>query len=159
MSPEKRVLLIVLLVLVVFGVVLALGWSGRKDGDSTERPDWLAMLSDGLPGSPPVEASSLSASCFTGVYFSVRASQPCLVTVEPGSQSVRLLKLQLVTGNKVQVHLEAGGSPGINLTVPVRAGKPKVPDLQVLKDGANVTLTCELPPPGPPAPCLLGLRQ
>lgn len=146
MSAKTIVLLV--LIVVAFVVILIVG-NAQDDGDSTEKPWWsgtLDTVTGALMRRHPVTASDVTLrKCLDDAGgIAVRIGTTCAFSIRTADVRVRELQLKLVTGQKSNVVVELKGDVAMKVTFPLRSEFDKSPKVKILKDGAGVTITCEV---------------
>ena len=156
MDPTtKKAMVILLLILIAFAGVLA--WSlTRDDGGDSQPGAWLTGMGSALTAKSALTRPEIWGGCGNGSEFVVMAAAPCETLVRSSNTTVRTLRIQMVSGLRGRVLLTPRGENGVSCSIPLRTDAPRSPELQVLQDGADLTLRCEVPLPGG-APCRFAL--
>jgi hypothetical protein len=151
---SSRVAVVVLVVVAIAFVAITVGGQGAGGGT----PDWMTSLGSTFVKPATVRLSELQApDCFDGTSaFTLAPGRPCVVAVAAADRApVRDLTLALAAGAKVQVRVQPRSGDVAPIAFALEAGR-KPPKIQVFKDGADVSLTCETP--GPAMLCRLERR-
>jgi hypothetical protein len=157
----KRLLVLLVIVLVLFAAMLIYGVTrDRSDERASQQPDWMHLL-DSFAHKQAVTASDILPSpCFGSEGFRIMINAPCMVHIRSiDSSTLRATKLALTLGLKVQVNLQTLGPTSMNVSLPLRSDTPKSPELQLPKEGADLTLACAQPAPVSPFFCQVSLTR
>jgi hypothetical protein len=157
---SKKLILVLLLILLLFAAVVGFGLS-RDDSEPSAFEGTLKSLSASLVHKEPVSPLSISGSCFSGNRFVVAVGRTCSAEIGTSQTQIRTIKLMLAAGVKGKLQVEPRGSTGVPLDVEVPSNDTNnsrtVPEIQILKDGAGLNLTCEAS--AAPQPCIFTLNQ
>lgn len=153
----KRTAILLVLVLLGFGAVLIFAVT-RNDSDAQAGDEhWYTEAIDSLFGEKRVlPPGDVMGDCLDGATFRIRPGNPCTVRLRTSDTAIRGFRLSLVSGLKAKIELRPRGKSGIPVRVPLRSQVPRTPNLQVLEDGAELTLEC-VQAIDPVAGCLISL--
>ncbi|MCW5981494.1 MAG: hypothetical protein KIT09_25640 [Bryobacteraceae bacterium] len=143
MSVRKTVLLFVLIFL-LFGALLI--FAVTRDDSSSDAGDehWYTNALHSLFGERrALSPADVIGDCVTGAAFRVRPGRPCTVRLRTSGVAIRGFRLTLAAGLKAGIELRPRGENSIPIRVPLRSQVPQTPNLQALKEGADLTLACE----------------
>jgi len=145
----KRLILILIVVLILFGIILACGLTmDHGSARASSEPAWMGLLEPFAKKSPVAAGDILSTLCFVQGDLIARPNVPCAIHLRTTEESgVRVMKLNMVSGHSSKVDLKTQGPTGMQIGIPLRSQAPKSPELQVPKEGADVTIICEEPGP------------
>ena len=145
----KRLILILIIVLILFGIMLACGLTmDHSSTRASSEPAWLGLLEPFAKKSPVVTSDILATPCFVQGDLIARPNIPCAIHIRTTEASgVRVTKLNMVTGHSAKIDLRIQGSTGMQIQIPLRTQAPKSPEMQVPKEGAVVNIICEEPGP------------
>jgi hypothetical protein len=68
------------------------------------------------------------------------------------------LRIRMISGLRGRVQLQPRGENGVSCSIPLRSETALSPELQVLKEGATLSIRCEIPMPGA-NPCRFALSR
>jgi len=149
----KRLVLILIVVLILFGIMLACGLSiDRNDARASQEPAWMGLLDPMVKKAPVAVTEILAGPCFVRGDLVSRPSLPCAVHVRTSENSgARTMKLVMVAGHSAKIDLQTLGQAGMQVEIPLHAETPKSPEMQIPKEGAEVKILCVEPEPDPAA--------
>jgi hypothetical protein len=154
----KRLILILIVVLIPFGIMLMYGLNRDHSQERASRePSWMSPLGS-LSTKSPVSASDLlPAPCFVQEDLISRPDLPCLIHIRTSEDSnIRTLKLGMIAGHSAKIDLQTHGPAGMEVTIPIRASAANSPEMQIPKEGADLKVLCVEPGPDPLAGSSLG---
>lgn len=157
----KRLLLILIIALILFGAMMFYGLS-RDDGTAraSQPPDWMGLFSNLIHKQTITANDLLPTGCFAEGEFRSTLSLPCRVHIRSVNEtSTRTMKLVMASGIKARIDLQTLGEAGMHMSLPLRSETPKSPGLQVPKEGADLTITCESPALNGTFSCVLRIVQ
>jgi hypothetical protein len=154
----KRLVLILIVVLILFGIMLTCGLTRDHSASrASDRPSWMGLLDPLRKKAPVTAAEILPAPCFVQGDLLARPNQPCTIHVRTSQESdVRTMKLAMVAGASSRINLQTHGQTGMEIEIPLHSATPKSPELQIPKEGAEVKVTCVEPAPDPAAGSSMG---
>jgi len=145
----KRLILILIIVLILFGIMLACGLTmDHSSARVSSEPAWMSALEPLAKKSRVATNDILATSCFVKGDLVARPNVPCAIHIRTTEDSgVRVMKLNMVSGRSSKIDLRTEGPTGMQIGIPLRSQAPKSPEMQVPKEGAEVSITCEEPGP------------
>jgi hypothetical protein len=145
----KRLILILIVVLILFGIMLACGLTMDHSGAKvSSEPSWMGLLEPLAKKSPITTNEILATACFVQGDLIARPNIPCAIHIRTIDESgVRVMKLNMISGHSSKIDLKTQGPTGMQIEIPLRSQAPKSPELQVPKEGAEVSIVCEEPGP------------
>src|SRR5580765_7822757 len=145
----KRLILILIVVLILFGIMLARGLTMDHSGARvSSEPAWMGLLEPLAKKSPVATNDILATSCFGQGDLIARPGVPCTIHIRTTDESgVRVMKLNMVSGHSSKIDLKTQGATGMQIQMPLRSQAPKSPEMQVPKEGADIRIVCEEPGP------------
>ena len=144
MSSSTRVVIVLAVLLLVFAAVL-IGARFRDDSkaSSSDKHWWTDGLNSVFGEKEPLRSPDVMGDCFQGGTYRILLGRSCTVRLRSSDVTLRSFRLQLAAGLKVTAELQPGGKHAVPIKVPLKADSPETPNLQVPKDGANLTLSCD----------------
>ena len=157
----KRLVLILIVVLILFGAMMFYGLSRDDSGSrASQPPNWMGLFDNLVHKQPVATGDLLPAACFAQDAFRSTVSLPCRVHIRSiDNSSTRTMKLAMVSGIKAKIDLQTLGEAGMHMSLPLRSDTPKSPDLQIPKEGADLTIGCETPALDGTFSCLLKISR
>ena len=145
----KRLVLILIVVLVLFGIMLSCGLTlDQSRSRATDKPGWMGILEPLSTKTPVATSDLLSTQCLVQGDHIARAKAPCAIHVRTSASSgVRTLKLVMVNGQSSKIDLQTLGQTGMQVEIPLRSQNQKSPEMQIPKEGAEVKVLCVEPGP------------
>ena len=145
----KRLILILIVILILFGIMLACGLTLDHSGARvSSEPSWMSFLEPLAKKTLVATTDILPAPCFVQGDLIARPNVPCAIHIRTTDESgVRVMKLNMVSGHSSKIDLRTQGPTGMQIQIPVRSQAPKSPEMQLPKEGAEVSIVCEEPGP------------
>lgn len=147
----KRLIVLLILVLILFAIMLTCGLTRDSRQDRASRnPSWTGWLGSLSKKEPLSSADILPTSCLVNGDLVSHVGQPCLIHIRTSQDvDVRTLKLAMIAGHSAKADLQTHGQAGMRVEIPVRSSSSKSPEMQIPKEGADLTVLCEEPGPDP----------
>jgi hypothetical protein len=143
----KRLVLILIVVLILFGAMMFYGLN-RDDSSSraSQPPDWMGLFDNFVHKQPVTARDVLPAACFPPGASIFKFVDACKVHIRSVDEtSTRTMKLEMTVGGQAKIDLQTLGEAGMRMSLPLRSAMPKSPNLQIPKEGADLTIVCETP--------------
>ncbi len=141
----KRLVLLLIVVLLLFAAMLIYGLArDRSDGGVLQQPDWMGLLDSVVRKQVVTSTDFLPAQCMVSGGFRIVPNFPCKVHIRSvDGSTLRSMKLLLASGTTVEVNLQTSGSTGMSIPLKLHSDHPESSELQIPKDGADLTLDCK----------------
>ncbi len=143
--PRSRIIIILCTVVVVlFGITLALSARTGRDQRPVPRVSWIEGLGNLFLRNQRVPTQEISSPCLTNspvASFVVEPGQKCQAEIKESSKPVRKLRLIAEKGSDCTIDfVPAAGDNAL----PVRSTSGNV-ELTVMKNGGTLTISCRDP--------------
>ena len=140
--PSSRIIIILsAVVLVLFGISLALSSRTGSDQRAIPQARWIEGLKNVFLRNQTVKIQDISSPCLTDsptASFVVEPGKKCEAKIAESSKAVRKLKLTAEEGSKCTIDFVP--APGDN-ALPVHSTSGSV-ELSIMKKGGTLTITC-----------------
>ena len=140
--PSSRIIIILsAVVLVLFGISLALSSRTGSDYRAIPQASWVEGLKNIFLKNQRLELQDISSPCLTDsptASFVVEPGKKCEAKIAESRKAVRMLKLTVKGGSKCTIDFVP--SAGDN-ALPVHSTSGNV-ELSIMKKGGTLTITC-----------------
>ena len=144
MPPSRIIIILCAVVVVLFGITLALSVRTGRDQRSLPQVPWIEALGNVFLRNQRVQPQEISSPCLTNspvASFVVAPGQPCQAEIKASGRPVRRLKLVADKGSACTIDfVPAAGDQGL----PVRSTSGNA-ELTVMKNGGTLTISCNNP--------------
>ena len=147
----KKLILLLIVVLILFAVMLTCGLTRDSRQDrASQSPPWMGLL-DPISKKQNLSVGDILATpCLVNGDLISRAGQACSIHIRTSQNTnVRTLKLVMIAGHSAKIDLQTHGQAGMRIEIPVRSSAAKSPEMQIPKEGAELTAMCDDPSPDP----------
>jgi hypothetical protein len=138
MPSSRIIILLAVLVLVLFGISLALSARSGRDQSTIPRAAWIDELKNVFLGNQKLDIHDISSPCLQGNGFVIERGKSCEAKIGESSKAVRKVKLLVKEGAKCTIDfVPAAGEQAL----PVHSSSGSV-ELSVMGKGGTLTITC-----------------
>jgi hypothetical protein len=140
MPPSRIIIILATVVLVLFGISLALSSRTGRDSRTIPQASWIEGLKNIFLKDQKLSIQDISSACLTKApdAFVVEPGKQCEAKIAESNQVVRMLKLTVKEGSKCTIDFVP--SAGDN-ALPVHSTSGNL-ELSILKKGGTLTITC-----------------
>jgi hypothetical protein len=137
--PSSRIIIFLAVVVVVlFGISLALSARSGRDQNSIPQAAWIDALKNVFLGNQQLDIHDIKSGCLDGKVFVIEQGNSCEAEIGESSKAVRKVKLLVKEGAKCTIDfVPAAGEQA----VPVHSSSGSV-ELSVMQKGGKLTITC-----------------
>ena len=138
MPPSRMIIFLAVVVLVLFGISLALSARSGQDQSSVPQAAWIDALKNVFLGNQQLDIHDITSPCLDGKAFVIEQGKSCEAKIGESSKAVRKVKLLVKEGAKCTIDfVPAAGEQA----VPVHSTSGSV-ELSVMQKGGTLTITC-----------------
>ena len=141
MSGNKKVIIILVVLTIVFGVIIGFGYfSGGEDGAFNRAR--IQEKVDALKGwfrGPPLPAEEIRSKCLKNGVFTIASGSSCQAVIQASDTSVRVLTLELLQGAEAKIVYTPHDEGAARVDGTIKKKKPF--DLPIQEKGGNLTLS------------------
>ena len=139
--PASRIIIILaVVVLILFGISLAVSTRTGRDQRAVPQAAWVEALKKVFLKNQKLEIKDISSACLTNApaAFGIEPGKKCEAKIAESSKAVRKLKLTAEEGSKCTIDfVPAAGDNAL----PVHTPSGSV-ELSIMKKGGTLTITC-----------------
>lgn len=144
MPPSRIIIVLCAVVIVLFGISLALSARTGRDQRPVPRVSWIEALGNVFLRNQRVQLREISSPCLTNspvASFVVEPGQKCQAEIKESGKPVRKLRLTTDKGSACTIDfVPAAGDRAL----PVRSTGGNV-ELTVMRNGGTLTISCNNP--------------
>lgn len=138
MPPSRIIIFLAVIVLVLFGISLALSARSGQDQSTVPQAAWINGLTNLFLGNQKLDIHDISSACLDGNVLTVEQGKSCESKIGESSKAVRKVKLLVKQGAKCTI--DFAPAPG-EQALPVHSSSGSL-ELSVLQKGGTLTVTC-----------------
>jgi hypothetical protein len=137
--PSSRIIIfLAVIVLVLFGISLALSARSGRDQSTVPQAAWIDGLKNVFLGNQKLDIHDITSPCLQGNAFVIEQGKRCEAKIGESSKAVRKAKLSVKEGAKCTIDfVPAAGEQAL----PVHSSSGSV-ELSVMGKGGTLTITC-----------------
>jgi hypothetical protein len=139
MPPSRIIIILAVVVLVLFGISLALSSRTGRDQRAVPQAAWVEALKNVFLKNQKLEIKDISSTCLSKApaAFVIEPGKPCEASISESRKVVRKAKLTVKQGSKCTMDFV----PADEEALPVHSTSGSM-ELSVMKKGGTLTVTC-----------------
>ncbi len=139
MPPSRIIIILAVVVLVLFGISLAVSTRTGRDQRSVPRAAWVQALKNVFLKNQKLEIQDISSACLTNapVAFVIEPGKKCEANIGESRKAVRKAKLTVKQDSKCTIDFVPADEEALRL----HSTSGSV-ELSVMKKGGTLTITC-----------------
>lgn len=139
MPPSRIIIILAVVVLVLFGISLALSSRTGRDQRAVPQGAWVERLKNVFLKNQKLEIQEISSRCLTDARaaFAIEPGMTCKANIRESRKVVRKAKLTVQQGSKCTIDFV----PTDEEALPVHSTSGSI-ELSVMKKGGTLTITC-----------------
>ena len=139
MPPSRIIIILAVIVLVLFGISLALSSRTGRDQSAVPQAAWVEALKNVFLKNQKLEIQDISSECLTKApaAFVIKPGEKCQANIGESKKVVRKAKLTVKQDSKCAIDFV----PNDEQALPVHSTSGSV-ELSVMKKGGRLTITC-----------------
>lgn len=139
MPPSRIIIILAVVVLVLFGISLALSSRAGRDQRAVPQAAWVEALKKIFVKNQKLEIGDISSTCLTNApaAFVIEPGMECKANIGKSRRVLRKAKLTVKYGSKCTIDFV----PADEEALPVHSTSGSV-ELSVMKKGGTLTITC-----------------
>jgi hypothetical protein len=139
MPPSRIIIILAVVVLVLFGITLAVSSRTARDQRAVPQAAWVEALKNVFLKNQKLEIRDISSACLTNARaaFVIDPGKKCEANIRESRKAVRKVKLTVKQDSKCTIDFV----PADEEALPVHSTSGSI-ELSVMKKGGTLTITC-----------------
>jgi hypothetical protein len=139
MPPSRIIIILAVVVLILFGISLAVSTRTGRDQRAVPQAAWVEALKKVFLKNQKLEIQDISSECLTNApaAFVIESGKKCKANIGESRKVVRKAKLTVKQGSKCTIDFV----PTDEEALPVHSTSGSI-ELSVMKKGGTLTITC-----------------